>query len=93
MKDFAREIFHDVEGDVIPPEKMMIFELSDGRRVAVRPSGTEPKIKFYLFAHRSPAPGQTLSTSELPQIKSEVIASVDALWEWVQRDVEERVAA
>ena len=32
---------------------MTIFELADARRVAVRPSGTEPKIKFYLFGKNS----------------------------------------
>jgi phosphoglucomutase len=26
----------------------MIFESEDGSRVAIRPSGTEPKIKFYF---------------------------------------------
>ena len=26
----------------------LIFELSDGSEIAVRPSGTEPKIKFYF---------------------------------------------
>lgn len=93
VKDFARETFHDVEGDVIPTEKMMIFELSDGRRVAVRPSGTEPKIKFYMFAHRSPAAGSTLSEAELPEIKQAVKASIEELWEWVQQDAAARVAA
>jgi phosphomannomutase len=32
----------------------LIFELQDGTRIAVRPSVTEPKIKYYLFAHRRP---------------------------------------
>ena len=26
---------------------MLFFELSDGSNVIIRPSGTEPKIKFY----------------------------------------------
>src|SRR5581483_9937548 len=50
LKNFATEKFTDIEGDAIPSEKMLMIELEDGRRVAVRPSGTEPKIKFYLFA-------------------------------------------
>ena len=32
----------------LPKSNLMIFESSDGTRVAVRPSGTEPKIKFYF---------------------------------------------
>ena len=32
----------------LPESNLMIFESSDGTRVAIRPSGTEPKIKFYF---------------------------------------------
>ena len=32
----------------LPKSNLMIFESSDGTRVAIRPSGTEPKIKFYF---------------------------------------------
>jgi len=32
---------------------MLMISLADGRRTAVPPLGTEPKIKFYLFAHRT----------------------------------------
>ena len=45
VKDFEKETFRDVEGDTIPKEKMLMFELADRTRVAVRGSGTEPKIK------------------------------------------------
>lgn len=31
-------------------EDVLIYDLEDGGRVAVRPSGTEPKLKFYLEA-------------------------------------------
>ena len=31
-----------------PKSNVLIFECKDGTRVAVRPSGTEPKIKFYF---------------------------------------------
>lgn len=34
----------------LPPSDVFIFDLSDGSRGIVRPSGTEPKIKFYFFA-------------------------------------------
>ncbi len=32
----------------IPKSNVLIYETEDGSKVAVRPSGTEPKIKFYI---------------------------------------------
>ena len=32
----------------LPKTNMIIFESNKGYRVAVRPSGTEPKIKYYF---------------------------------------------
>ena len=38
-----------------PPGDMVVFDLAaEGNYVAVRPSGTEPKVKFYLFAYEPP---------------------------------------
>ena len=54
VRNFETDTIRDVEGDEIPKEKMLIFELADQTRVAVRGSGTEPKIKYYLFAQRRP---------------------------------------
>ena len=54
--------------------------LADGRfpplsnAVAARPSGTEPKIKFYLFAAAAPC-----SAAELPAVKQSLQARLDAL--------------
>ena len=91
-RNFATEEVIDVEGDRLPKEKMLIIELIDGRRVAVRPSGTEPKIKFYLFARRLPPDGQRFTSEQLEAIKREVASSLDALWHWIQRDVETRLS-
>lgn len=39
---------HPLDG---PVGNMVIFDLADtGNTIAVRPSGTEPKVKFYMFA-------------------------------------------
>lgn len=90
VRNFATENFIDVEGDAIPKENMLIFELADGRRVAVRPSGTEPKIKFYLFAKQDPAPGKSFGAEELAELKVRVRESLDRLWAWIQQDAAHR---
>jgi len=90
--NYATQEIFDIEGDLIPKEAMLIMTLADGRRVAVRPSGTEPKIKFYLFGRREPAPGKTFSREELASIKADVRASLDRLWVELQADVEKRLA-
>ena len=33
---------------LIPKSNVLIYYLEDGSKVAARPSGTEPKIKFYM---------------------------------------------
>ncbi len=44
---------------------MLVFHLSqEGNYAAVRPSGTEPKLKFYLFAYR-----RLVSARDLPQAR------------------------
>lgn len=91
-KNFAAETFHDVEGDEIPSEKMLMFGLADGRRVAVRPSGTEPKIKFYLFAHRDPPAGRKFGAAELASVKTEVSKALEKLWSWLKADADRRLA-
>ena len=92
-RNFATDTFTDDEGDIIPKEKMLMFDLADGRRIAVRPSGTEPKIKFYLFARRAPDAGKTVTAAELAVIKADVRAALDQLWTWVQQDVERRLSS
>src|SRR5213595_744008 len=91
IKNFATETIKDVEGDEIPKEKMSIFELDDGTRIAVRPSGTEPKIKYYLFAQRRPQKGK-IDSAELKQIKAEVGEKLDRLWDWLQKDAQSRLS-
>jgi phosphoglucomutase len=91
--NFATETIIDCEGDQLPSEKMLIITLADGRRAAVRPSGTEPKIKFYLFAHRTPPEGAKFALEELRTVKQEVISSVDKLWSAIKGDVQRRIAA
>jgi phosphoglucomutase len=91
--NFAEQTIIDVEGDSLPPEKMLMISLADGRRAAVRPSGTEPKIKFYLFGHRAPAPGAKFTAEELLSAKQQVISAIDKLWSAIKEDVNIRIAS
>ena len=90
IRNFEKETIHDVEGDLIPKEKMSIFELEDRTRIAVRPSGTEPKIKYYLFAQRRPAGGR-FEMAELERTKIEVRDRLEKLWDWLQTDAQRRL--
>ena len=44
---------HADEAQVLPPANVVEFHLEGGSKVMVRPSGTEPKVKAYLFAKAS----------------------------------------
>lgn len=91
ITDFEKQTILDVEGDVIPKQKMLIFELEDKTRIAVRGSGTEPKIKYYIFAQRRPEGGK-FSPEQLQGIKSEVSQRLETVWKWLERDARDRVA-
>jgi phosphomannomutase len=44
----TRAIDHLHGADGLPPADLLAFELADGSRALVRPSGTEPKVKCYF---------------------------------------------
>lgn len=83
IRDFAKQAIFDQEGDELPKEKMVFVDLDDGRSFAVRPSGTEPKIKFYLFGSSKPG-------GDLAEAKVRVAAGLDSLWNWIEADAAER---
>ncbi len=84
MRDFSAGNLVDAEGLPIPSEKMLFIDLADGRKFAVRPSGTEPKIKFYLYAHGKA--GKEVSSSI-----TEVEDRIASLWTAIQEDVAARM--
>ena len=53
MKDFGVQVFHDADGIRIPKQDFYFLTLENGYQYAVRGSGTEPKIKFYLFGQEA----------------------------------------
>jgi phosphoglucomutase len=89
-KNFETDTYRDIEGDEIPKEKMLIFDFGDHTKIAVRASGTEPKIKYYLFAHRHPEEAK-FTAAELAAIKREVSEHLKRVWEWLREDASTRV--
>ncbi|MFC4991736.1 phospho-sugar mutase [Rubritalea tangerina] len=85
VRNFAKEEFEDSEGDAIPNAGMLIVELEDGRSFAVRPSGTEPKIKFYLFGKDAPS-------GDLASSKEKVSKGLVDLWSALEADAQARMA-
>jgi phosphoglucomutase len=92
IKNFETDEIRDVEGDLIPKTKMLMLELEDGTRIAIRPSGTEPKIKYYLFACRQPGI-EKFTGADLDRIKAEVEKHLENLWSWLRTGAESRLRA
>ncbi|WP_078814163.1 phospho-sugar mutase [Prosthecobacter debontii] len=92
VRDFRKDVIHDEEGELISKEKMLFVDLADGRSFAVRPSGTEPKIKYYMFGRQVPAAGQKLSANELAAAKQKVSGSLSSMWSWLEKDIDSRLA-
>jgi phosphoglucomutase len=92
VRDFRKDEIKDEEGDIVSKEKMLFVDLADGRSFAVRPSGTEPKIKYYMFGRSVPAAGQKLSADELAAAKTKVSAGLDSMWAWLEKDIDARLA-
>lgn len=55
----------DSEKTGLPKSNVLKYILEDGSWVAVRPSGTEPKLKFYFSVKASSAEGAQLGLEEL----------------------------
>jgi len=56
---------------------VLVFRLTEGGEVTVRPSGTEPKAKFYVTVNR--AVPESASDDELERQKADVVALADDL--------------
>lgn len=60
MRDYQEKVIRTSPCTILPLEgptgDLVMLDLeTEGNYVAVRPSGTEPKVKFYMFAFQSPA--------------------------------------
>ena len=85
VTDYERDEVLDAEGERVPPEEFILAELADGRRVAVRASGTEPKAKFYAFARAAVA-----DADDLPAARGRARAAALSLRAWLEADAQRR---
>lgn len=56
------------EPQMLPPSNVLEFRLSGGSRVLVRPSGTEPKVKAYVFAKGADKAGADALLARLVEV-------------------------
>ncbi|MCF7686662.1 MAG: phospho-sugar mutase [Cephaloticoccus sp.] len=85
FEDFGRQDIHDADNELIPKQDLYFVTLSNGYSFAARGSGTEPKMKFYLFASAKVA-----SAAELPDIKTKTKATLDGLIKLIEADAKQR---
>ena len=83
-KDFLEKGYIDEDEEELPQENFLMLELENGFTIAIRPSGTEPKIKYYLFGC-----GEK-NALELEKSKNEVSSKIKEISEWLVNDANER---
>ncbi|HEX2099525.1 MAG TPA: phospho-sugar mutase, partial [Candidatus Synoicihabitans sp.] len=85
FQDFGRETFRDADGAEIPKQDLYFVTLGNGYTFAARGSGTEPKMKFYVFAH-APVPAD----ADLRQVKHAVEAELSRVKALIEADAQRR---
>jgi len=83
--DFGIEDVVDPDGKPVPKQDLYFLELENGYRYAVRGSGTEPKIKFYLFG-AEPVSGK----DDLQAAKAKAVKTLQSLETAVLADAQAR---
>ena len=85
FQDFGVEVFHDADGEAIPKQDLYIVSLANGYSFAARGSGTEPKMKFYVFAS-----AKVGGAAELADVKTKVKAELDRVKSLIEADAKAR---
>jgi phosphomannomutase len=49
----------------LPPSDVLVFKLADGRRIIMRPSGTEPKLKSYYEVRVAVGAGEAIADARV----------------------------
>jgi phosphoglucomutase len=85
FEDFGRQTLHDADGAEIPKQDLYFVTLGNGYTFAARGSGTEPKMKFYVFAHAPVA-----ADADLRQVKHAVEAELSRVKALIEADAQRR---
>lgn len=85
FEDFGRMDIRDADGELIPRQDLYFVTLANGYTFAARGSGTEPKMKFYVFAS---APVK--AAGELAAVKVAVKAELDRVKGLIEADAKRR---
>ncbi|MDR2435898.1 MAG: phospho-sugar mutase [Puniceicoccales bacterium] len=81
--DFLVDDIFDADGKKISKENFFFIELENGSKCAVRASGTEPKIKFYMFCEGE-------ASQNLDSEKRRVEGVLNAMKSHLERDAHGR---
>ena len=78
-KDYGTLQQYDAEGNAAAldmPEKSNVLQwfTADGTKISVRPSGTEPKIKFYIEVK-----GQMATAADYDKAQAEALVKIDSI--------------
>ncbi len=85
FEDFGRQDIRDADGELIPKQDLYFVTLGNGYTFAARGSGTEPKMKFYVFASAKVA-----AAAELPAVKAQTRATLDVIVQRIEADARRR---
>lgn len=85
FQDFGRQRVLDADGETIPKQDLYVVTLANGYSFAARGSGTEPKMKFYVFAKES-----VRKKADLPVAKARAKAELARVIALIEADARAR---
>lgn len=83
--DFGRARILDADGEEVPKQDLYFVTLGDGTCFAARGSGTEPKMKFYVFAQ-----AKVSHAGELPAVKTQAQTALTEIMTFIEADARQR---
>ena len=84
-KDFQQKGYLDEDEDPLVEQNFIFITLDNNFNVAIRPSGTEPKIKYYLFGSGEATP------TNLQESKDSINNMLTTVGNWLVENAHERV--